>query len=102
MEGLDSQQANDLLTAAGTGQAGITAEIVVTPRDDADTFFDSAPARAALAKVQSAQPRCLTCCRPAIRAVLWLPGPTRHGTAVSCRRTDAWHSCASSTRRWTR
>ena len=53
VEGLDSQQANDLIAAAGTGQEGLTAQVVVTPRDDAATFFDSAPARAALAKVQS-------------------------------------------------
>jgi RND superfamily putative drug exporter len=51
--GLDSQQANDLLTAGETGQAGLTAQIVVTPKDGKATFFDSAPARAALAGVQS-------------------------------------------------
>ena len=51
--GLDSQQANDLLAAAGTGQAGITAQIVATPRDGTATFFDSAAARDALAEVQS-------------------------------------------------
>src|ERR1700675_1622326 len=49
--GLDSQQANDLLTAGETGQAGLTAQIVVTPKDGTATFFDSAPARAALAGV---------------------------------------------------
>jgi RND superfamily putative drug exporter len=51
--GLDSQQANDLLAAAGTGQDGVTAQIVVTPRDGTATFFDSAAARDALAEVQS-------------------------------------------------
>jgi RND superfamily putative drug exporter len=51
--GMDSQQANDLLTAAGTGQAGVTAAIVVTPLDATSTFFDSGPARDALAEVQS-------------------------------------------------
>ncbi len=51
--GLDSQKANDLMTAAGTGQAGLTAQVVVTPLDPAATFFDSAPARAALVTVQT-------------------------------------------------
>ena len=51
--GLDSQQANDLLAAAGTGQDGVTAQIVVTPRDGTATFFDSAAARDALSEVQS-------------------------------------------------
>jgi RND superfamily putative drug exporter len=51
--GLDSQQANDLLASGGTGQAGVTAQIVVTPQDPAATFFDSAPARAALAGIQA-------------------------------------------------
>src|SRR4249920_1781786 len=52
--GLDSQKADDLLTAARTGQEGLTAQIVVTPRDGTTTFFDSAEARSALARVQSA------------------------------------------------
>jgi RND superfamily putative drug exporter len=51
--GLDSQQANDLLTKTGSGQAGLTAEVVVTPLDDAATFLDSAPARVSLARVQA-------------------------------------------------
>ena len=67
VEGLDSQQANDLIAAAGTGQEGLTAQVVVTPRGDTATFFDSAPARAALAKVQSdaaALPRVLSTSDP--------------------------------------
>ena len=52
--GVDSQHATDLLTAAGSEQAGLTAQVVVTPRDDQVTFFDSAEARAALSQVQSA------------------------------------------------
>ncbi len=51
--GLDSQQANDLLAAAGTGQAGVTAQIVTTPLDPAATFVDSAPARQALARLRA-------------------------------------------------
>ena len=54
MPGVDSQQATDLLTAAGSDQAGLTAQVVVTPRDEQVTFFNSADARAALAQVQSA------------------------------------------------
>ncbi|MFI6714345.1 MMPL family transporter [Kribbella sp. NPDC050470] len=52
--GTDSQQATDLLTAAGADQAGLTAQLVVTPLDDQTTFFDSAEARAALAQIRSA------------------------------------------------
>jgi RND superfamily putative drug exporter len=51
--GLDSQQANDLLDAAGTGQAGITAQVVVTPLDASATFVDAGRARDALAQVQA-------------------------------------------------
>jgi len=52
--GLDSQAAVDLLTRAHMDQAGLTAEVVVTPVDDSTTFFDSAQARAALASVREA------------------------------------------------
>jgi len=51
--GLDSQQATDLLAAAKSGQDGLTAQVVVTPADPTATFFDSAAARAALARVQT-------------------------------------------------
>ena len=51
--GLDSQQANDLLAAAGTGQAGVTAQVVVTPLDASATFVDAGPARDALADVRA-------------------------------------------------
>jgi RND superfamily putative drug exporter len=36
--GLDSQKANDLIAAAGTGQEGVSAQVVVTPRDPSATF----------------------------------------------------------------
>jgi RND superfamily putative drug exporter len=52
--GVDSQQATDLLVAAGSDQAGLTAQVVVTPRDHQATFFNSPDARAALTQVQSA------------------------------------------------
>ena len=52
--GLDSQEAADLLTAARSDQVGLTAQVVLTPRDERATFFDAPDARAALAKVQAA------------------------------------------------
>ena len=52
--GLDSQEAADLLSAARSDQVGLTAQVVLTPRDERATFFDAADARAALAKVQAA------------------------------------------------
>ena len=52
--GLDSQEATDLQSAADADTAGLTAQVVMTPRDDGVTFFDSAPARTALAEVQAA------------------------------------------------
>jgi RND superfamily putative drug exporter len=51
--GLDSQRAGALLTAAGSERAGLTAQLVLTPRDDTVTFLDSADARDALAEVQA-------------------------------------------------
>lgn len=51
--GLDSQQASELMAAAGTGGAGLTAQVVVTPLDDDSTFFGSAEARSALAQLQA-------------------------------------------------
>ena len=42
--GLDSQQANDLLESAGSGQAGLTAQVVVTPADGGS--FTATPRRA--------------------------------------------------------
>ena len=51
--GLDSQQATDLLSAAGSDQAGLTAQVVLTPLDDQATFFNSADAQAALRQIQS-------------------------------------------------
>jgi RND superfamily putative drug exporter len=51
--GLDSQQASELMAAAGAGDAGLTAQVVVTPLAKDATFFDSAQARSALARLQS-------------------------------------------------
>ncbi|MBZ9597443.1 MMPL family transporter [Streptomyces yangpuensis] len=49
--GLDSQRAAELIERAGTGQEGMTAQVVVTPVDDA-TFFDDG-ARTALTRLQT-------------------------------------------------
>ena len=51
--GLDSQKATDLLSAAESDTAGLTAQVVVTPLDDGASFFESADAQVALAKVQT-------------------------------------------------
>ena len=52
--GLDSQQATELLMAARSDSAGLTAQVVMTPLDDSLSFFDSPESTAALAEVQSA------------------------------------------------
>src|SRR5829696_4404435 len=51
--GVDSQEAVELLTAAGSDQAGLTAQVVLTPLDDRATFFASTDARAAATEVQA-------------------------------------------------
>jgi RND superfamily putative drug exporter len=51
--GLDSQQASELMAAAGAGDDGLTAQVVVTPLAADATFFDSAEARSALAQLQA-------------------------------------------------
>ncbi len=51
--GLDSQEAVDLLSAASSDRAGLTAQVVVTPTDPDATVFDPEEA-AALARLQDA------------------------------------------------
>ncbi|MFD7320506.1 MMPL family transporter [Streptomyces sp. NPDC059875] len=51
--GLDSQRAAELIERAGTGQEGMTAQVVVTPLDDGATFFDDDGARTALTRLQT-------------------------------------------------
>ncbi|MFD0433418.1 MMPL family transporter [Streptomyces chartreusis] len=51
--GLDSQRAAELIERAGTGQEGMTAQVVVTPLDDGATFFDHGSARTALTRLQT-------------------------------------------------
>ena len=51
--GLDSQQAVDLLSAAQSDRAGLTARVVATPADSDVTFFDSTDARAGLVDLRA-------------------------------------------------
>ena len=51
--GLDSQKATELLSAAQSDTAGLTAQMVVTPIDGSVSFFDSTDAQVALAEVQA-------------------------------------------------
>ncbi len=51
--GLDSQQAVELLSAAQSDRAGLTARVVATPSDPDVTFFDSAGARAGLVDLRA-------------------------------------------------
>ncbi|MEU5398199.1 MMPL family transporter [Streptomyces sp. NPDC005963] len=51
--GLDSQRAAELIERAGTGQEGMTAQVVVTPLDGGATFFDRGSARTALTRLQA-------------------------------------------------
>ncbi len=51
--GLDSQDATDLLTRAQSDQAGLTAQLVLTPIDPEATFFTSAEARSALTGIEA-------------------------------------------------
>jgi RND superfamily putative drug exporter len=50
--GVDSQYATDLLSAAGADQAGLTAQVVVTPYDDQATL-DGSELQAALTKLRA-------------------------------------------------
>ncbi|WP_210578129.1 MMPL family transporter [Streptomyces sp. GESEQ-4] len=51
--GLDSRRAAELIERAGTGQEGMTAQVVVTPLDDGATFFDDDGARTALTRLRA-------------------------------------------------
>lgn len=51
--GLDSQRAAELIERAGTGQEGMTAQVVVTPLDGGATFFEHGSARTALTRLQT-------------------------------------------------
>ncbi|MFJ9768035.1 MMPL family transporter [Streptomyces erythrochromogenes] len=51
--GLDSGRAAELIERAGTGQEGMTAQVVVTPLDDGATFLGHGSARTALTRLQT-------------------------------------------------
>ncbi|MEU5984422.1 MMPL family transporter [Streptomyces sp. NPDC047434] len=51
--GLDSRRAAELIERAGTGQEGMTAQVVVTPLDHGATFFDHDGARTALTRLRA-------------------------------------------------
>nr|WBO75712.1 MMPL family transporter [Streptomyces sp. SBE_14.2] len=51
--GLDSQRAAELIERAGTGQEGMTAQVVVIPLDGGASFFDEGRARTALTRLQT-------------------------------------------------
>ena len=52
--GLDSHEATQLLAKAGSTDAGLGADIVLTPRDPGATFVDSPAAQADAARIQQA------------------------------------------------
>ncbi|ARX80735.1 membrane protein [Streptomyces alboflavus] len=51
--GLDSGRAAELIERAGSGQEGMTAQVVVTPLDDGATFLDDDGARTALTRLRA-------------------------------------------------
>ncbi|MFD7976114.1 MMPL family transporter [Streptomyces sp. NPDC059071] len=51
--GLDSRRAAELIERAGTGQEGMTAQVVVTPLAGGATFFDDDGARTALTRLRT-------------------------------------------------
>ncbi|MFB7341569.1 MMPL family transporter [Streptomyces hydrogenans] len=51
--GLDSRRAAELIERAGTGQEGMTAQVVVTPLAEGATFFDDDGARTALTRLRA-------------------------------------------------
>ena len=88
--GVDSHKATELLSAAGSDQAGLTAQVVLTPRADGATFFDSprgaggpghGPGRGRRAAERPAH--------AAIRSPRSRPGARRRWRAGRCRRTAA-------------
>ena len=70
--GLDSQRATELLTQAGSADMGLGADVVLTPRDPAETFVDATGCAG----------RRWTGSRPP-----WRRSRTCSGRATSCRPT---------------
>jgi len=52
--GLDSHAATELLTRSGSDDMGLGADVVLTPSDAGETFFDSPDAQADVARIQHA------------------------------------------------
>ena len=52
--GVDSQEATELMARGGSDHRGVTAQIVVTPTDEQETFRSSAAAREGLVELQRA------------------------------------------------
>ena len=81
--GLDSQRALQLLSAAQSDTAGLTAQVVVVPHDESATFFDDADAQVELAEVQSslaALPNVLATSDPAGALALGPDGAGKSGS----------------------
>ncbi len=51
--GIDSQQATDLMAGAGAGQAGLTAQLATTPRNESGTFGEPGEALAGLDRLEA-------------------------------------------------
>ncbi len=81
--GLDSQQALELLSSAQSETAGLTAQVVVTPRDGNASFFDDPDAQVELAAVQArlaGLPHVLTTSDPAQAVALGPDGAAQSGS----------------------
>ncbi len=81
--GLDSQQALELLSSAESDTAGLTAQVVVTPRDDNATFFTDPDAQVELAAVQArlaGLPNVLAISDPARAVALGPDGAAQSGS----------------------
>ena len=79
--------------AAGSGQAGLTAQVVVTPAGGG-SFTDDAEARAALTRLEEDAAACRTCWGPPTRPACWRGPATSPGSSPL---TDGSPWCASST-----
>ena len=83
--GVDSQQATELLERAGSDRAGLTAQVVLTPREGS---FDSPAAQAELARgSRRGWRRCRTCSVPSDPAVAdGSAGRAHRRSAIRCSR----------------
>ena len=94
--GVDSQSATDLLSAAGADQAGLTAQVVVTPLDEEATL-NSPELRAAMTRVQSTAaslPHVLGSAIPSSRRTA---GSGSSGFSIQC--STSWSQATSNSSR---